>query len=416
MWWDVRYQSIIAAVLILIQATLVINLPVFHPLNTSVINQTAVLCLLATIVGIALIKGLGRYPGVAKSSYTLVGLAASYGLLILTLLMLRVSYSRFLIGCTFVTNLLVLSALYTILPRWSRLTIGVVPEGQYRTITVMPMVEWRILERPDSSITGIDAVSVDLWSDLPDAWERRLADFALESIPVYDLRHLKESLTGKVEIEHLSENTFGTLSPFYAWVAIKQITDWTAALAATLLLLPFFAIAAVLIKLDSPGPVLFCQTRVGYRGRAFKVYKLRTMTDLSETASDAFLGRDAAVTKEGDQRITRAGRFLRRTRVDELPQLINVLKGEMSWIGPRPEAKILSQWYEQEIPFYRYRHIVRPGITGWAQVNQGHVADIKSVTDKLHFDFYYIKHFSPWIDFVVVARTIKTMMTGHGAR
>src|SRR3546814_15010715 len=103
-------------------------------------------------------------------------------------------------------------------------------------------------------------------------------------------------------------------------------------------------------------------------------------------------------------------RFLRQSRLDELPQIINVLKGEMSWIGPRPEAEVLSQWYEAEIPFYRYRHIVRPGMSGWAQVNQGHVVEVGAVRDKLYYDFYYIKHFSPWIDILIVARTIRTVL------
>jgi len=126
--------------------------------------------------------------------------------------------------------------------------------------------------------------------------------------------------------------------------------------------------------------------------------------------------RDSAMTKEGDNRITSIGHFLRHSRIDELPQLVNVLKGEMSWIGPRPEAMILSRWYEQEIPFYRYRHIVRPGITGWAQVSQGHVVEVTDVTSKLYYDFYYIKNYSLWIDILIVIRTIRTMMTGFGAK
>src|SRR5690606_35231499 len=135
-----------------------------------------------------------------------------------------------------------------------------------------------------------------------------------------------------------------------------------------------------------------------------------------EEKAVAECGVAAAITRDDDRRIPRVGRFLRKSRLDELPQLINVLKGEMSWIGPRPEALVLSQWYEREIPFYPYRHVVRPGISGWAQVHQGHVADVEDVTDKLHFDFYYIKHFSLWIDLIIVGRTIKTMLTGFGAR
>jgi lipopolysaccharide/colanic/teichoic acid biosynthesis glycosyltransferase len=152
---------------------------------------------------------------------------------------------------------------------------------------------------------------------------------------------------------------------------------------------------------------------MGYGGRTVTMFKFRSMTHRPEQTEDP---RAAAVTRNADQRVTRVGRFLRRYRIDELPQAFNVLRGEMSWIGPRPEAIPLSLWYERELPFYRYRHIVRPGITGWAQVNQGHVAEVDDVLWKLHYDFYYIKNFSFWVDLLIVARTIRTMLTGFGAR
>jgi lipopolysaccharide/colanic/teichoic acid biosynthesis glycosyltransferase len=126
--------------------------------------------------------------------------------------------------------------------------------------------------------------------------------------------------------------------------------------------------------------------------------------------------RGAAMTGAGDDRITRIGGLLRYLRIDELPQIINILKGEMSWIGPRPEALVLSSWYVGEIPFYRYRHVVRPGISGWAQVNQGHVADVGEVHQKLQYDFFYIKYFSPWLDLLILFRTVKTMATGYGSK
>ena len=222
-----------------------------------------------------------------------------------------------------------------------------------------------------------------------------------------------ESLTGKVELEHLSENSFGTLSPLRSYMSIKHIIDVISALVALVLLFPFLVVIAIVIKLDSSGSILFRQVRIGYQGQPFRVFKFRTMTDAREAAKDLL---DDAKTKDGDSRVTRPGAFLRHSRLDELPQLLNVIKGEMSWIGPRPEAEVLSHWYNKEIPFYPYRHIVRPGITGWAQVNQGHVSEVSEVKSKLHFDFYYIKHFSPWIDLLIVARTIKTMITGFGAR
>jgi lipopolysaccharide/colanic/teichoic acid biosynthesis glycosyltransferase len=127
-------------------------------------------------------------------------------------------------------------------------------------------------------------------------------------------------------------------------------------------------------------------------------------------------GASGVITRDNDMRITRIGTFLRRTRIDELPQIINILKGEMSWIGPRPEAVALTRWYQEQLPFYHYRHIVPPGITGWAQVNQGHVTDPTDVLGKLHYDFFYIKNFSFWLDTLIVLKTIWTMMTGFGAR
>jgi len=223
------------------------------------------------------------------------------------------------------------------------------------------------------------------------------------------------AITGRVEIEHLSENNFGSLIPGMAYIRIKQVGDFLTAIAIGIILLPALIVIGFAIRISSPGPALFRQRRMGYRGRPFTVYKFRTMRSAAP-ATDAANARAAAITVDDDDRITSLGSILRRLRLDELPQVINIARGEMSWIGPRPEAMVLSDWYETEIPFYRYRHIVRPGITGWAQVRQGHVADVADVTSKLQYDFYYIKYFSPWLDVLIVLRTLRTIFTGFGAR
>jgi lipopolysaccharide/colanic/teichoic acid biosynthesis glycosyltransferase len=171
------------------------------------------------------------------------------------------------------------------------------------------------------------------------------------------------------------------------------------------------AIAAIAIRLEDPGPILFRQARIGHAGRRIQVYKFRTMRQV-QVENELH----AAMTSKDDDRITRVGAFLRRYRIDELPQIFNILKFQMSWIGPRPEAEVLSHWYTSELPFYRYRHVVKPGISGWAQVNQGHVADVEQVHRKLQYDFYYIKYFSPWLDLLILFRTLKTMLTGFGAK
>ena len=143
--------------------------------------------------------------------------------------------------------------------------------------------------------------------------------------------------------------------------------------------------------------------------------KLRTMRNRPE-ATGAEARRDDAMTKDNDDRITRIGAVLRKTRLDELPQAWNVLVGEMSWIGPRPEAQALAKWHETEIPFYSYRHIVRPGITGWSQVNQGHVTDLEAIRAKVRFDFYYVKNLSLWLDVLIALKTLRVVVSGLGAR
>ena len=144
------------------------------------------------------------------------------------------------------------------------------------------------------------------------------------------------------------------------------------------------------------------------------MYKFRSMTNATPTA--ILDQRESSITKTDDDRITRVGRIIRRIRLDELPQLLNVLKGEMSLIGPRPEANALAEWYDKSLGFYTYRNIVKPGLTGWAQINQGHVATLEEVNTKLQYDFYYIKYFSFWLDFLIFMRTIHTVVTGFGSK
>jgi lipopolysaccharide/colanic/teichoic acid biosynthesis glycosyltransferase len=293
-----------------------------------------------------------------------------------------------------------------------RRRIAVVPFGATERLARIETVDWHILKRPQLRDTrSCNAIVADFSAALPDEWEAFLADAALAGRIVYQVKQLSESLTGRVELEHLSENSFGSLVPALGYFYLKSLIDFLFALMLLPVVLPLMAVVAVAIRLDSTGPALFRQKRVGHAGRPIVVYKFRTMR-LVEAEDE----RSAAMTRDGDDRITRVGHLLRKLRIDELPQIINILKWQMSWIGPRPEAQVLSRWYTSEIPFYRYRHVVKPGISGWAQVNQGHVAEVNEVHRKLQYDFYYIKYFSPWLDVLIFFRTIKTILTGWGAR
>ena len=411
-----RIQAAVAILLVLLQYLALVTFSSAAADSIELVYSTAAGCILATGLGIFFLRGVGQYPGVEESVYMIPGFCASYGLLLLTFILGRLEYSRILLTSSFIVNIVFFLGAYSALRRNTRLNIGLVQEGDYAALLEVDRINWRILSGPSDCVVGLDAISVDLRSEISDGWERRLADFALNGLPVYHSKHLLESLTGKVEIEHLSENSFGTLSPLHAYMSIKQALDMLIAFAGLVILSPVFALVALWVVLDSPGPAFFRQIRIGYQGKPFRVYKFRSMTVAPDQEPDAGAILEAAKTKNRDQRITQLGAFLRRSRIDELPQLLNVVRGEMSWIGPRPEAQVLSHWYEKEIPFYRYRHIVHPGITGWAQVNQGHVAEVSEVKSKLYYDFYYIKNFSPWIDLLIMFRTIRTMLTGFGSR
>jgi lipopolysaccharide/colanic/teichoic acid biosynthesis glycosyltransferase len=188
---------------------------------------------------------------------------------------------------------------------------------------------------------------------------------------------------------------------------LKRVADLLVAAGLLTLTSPLLLLAALLIWLEDRGPVFYVQQRSGWLGRSFQVFKLRTMQVAPADAPPAW-------TMPGDQRITRVGLWLRRLRLDELPQLINVLSGDMSLIGPRPERPEFEQELEARIPHYRKRHWMRPGLSGWAQVCAPYAASVEDSELKLSYDLYYLKHFSTWLDLIILFRTIKTVLKAGG--
>ncbi|HVF83329.1 MAG TPA: sugar transferase [Sphingomicrobium sp.] len=370
--------------------------------------------LVAVLIAFYLRLSIEPYPGIRSSYVILPTAAAAHGLVLAFFFFSRLPYDRLGFVAGFVLHVSWFYLVYFLVQRQQLLRIGVVPFGSVGRLQPIDGVSWIALPSPQADLLyRCDALVADFNADLPPEWESFLADAALAGIIVYQVKPLQESLTGRVEIDHLSENSFGSLVPARGYFHLKTLVDWLFALAVLPVVLPLMAGAALAILLDDGGPVLFRQARVGHRGHAFQVLKFRTMRAGPHHATDA---RAAAMTGELDPRITRIGAALRRSRIDELPQIFNILAGQMSWIGPRPEAQILSLWYVGELPFYRYRHVVKPGISGWAQVNQGHVAEVDDVHRKLQYDFYYIKYFSPWLDVLILFKTVKTMLSGFGAR
>lgn len=230
----------------------------------------------------------------------------------------------------------------------------------------------------------------------------------LSDVPMIGLADFLEASEGMVQPDRIPSLNQVAFDQRLAYQFVKRIFDLVLAmlmLPAALLLAGPIALA---IKQTSPGPVLFRQARMGWRGKTFVIFKFRTMRTDHE-------GQGFTISKD-EERITSVGKFLRKTRLDEIPQLINIIKGEMSWIGPRPESLELAKWYCRDVPLFRIRHLVRPGISGWAQVNQGYAAGVEDVTVKVRYDLYYIKHLSLWLDITILLKTIIVVLSGRGSR
>jgi lipopolysaccharide/colanic/teichoic acid biosynthesis glycosyltransferase len=365
--------------------------------------------LMAFSLGFLIFRKVTSFPGVRASAYLLPTFFASYGLASLYFFALRSQFSMVQMAISFVSTCAFFYFVFFLIPRARDVVLCVVPTGDTERLRKITAVKWRFLTSPEEGRRIGAPIVVDLQHYLSPDWERFIADSALAGRPIYNAKDVAESITGRVQIDHISENTFGAVSPSAIYGPLKRYLDYSLALLAVVAFCWLFVLIAIAVRLDSRGPSLFKQERMGYRGRPFQMYKFRSMREALPTA-----GYDALTHDEA--RITRLGHFLRKWRLDELPQLFNVLRGEMSWIGPRPEAMGLSRTYEANLSFYRYRHIVRPGLTGWAQVSQGHVVGVDHAKIKLQYDFFYVKHFSLWLDVLVVLRTIRVVLTGFGSR
>ncbi len=378
--------------------------------DIDVVFVGALASLLAIIAGFLVIRRLLSLPLLQSYGYVALTFVSSFALVAVGLKFLRIEFSspQFFLGMVMIIGL---SELFFYANRqWVLMNIAVVPGAA--PLTKLPellvdSVQITMLNSVPTIDFDYSGVIADLTQDLEPKWERFLALAALRGIPVYHVKQFNESLTGRVVLDHLRENTLGAVVPSLIYPQFKRAIDFLVALLCLPLVASIIGVCAILIKLETPGPVFYCQRRAGFGGRPFNIFKLRTMTH-NHNGGD--------YTLEGDKRITRVGRFLRQYRLDELPQIINILSGDMSWIGPRPEAISLAEWYERDVPFYIYRHIVRPGMSGWAQVHQGNVAAVDAARLKLEYDFYYIKHFSFWLDAVIVLKTVRAIVTGFGSR
>ena len=373
-------------------------------------GQTAavIISLIAFAVCQFTLSRLLAFPGEQSASFIPFTILFAYLSLTLLAIFFRLDVSRLFVFVSGVLCLVWGFINFSLARRFIRLKFAVVPVGDIEDVKDLPNVDVRVLSSPDLGRTRYDGIVADLHSLSDGQWERFLTTCALADIPVYHVGNIIESLTGRVKIDSLSENNIGALLPSQGYKTAKRTLDLLLAVVLLPVLLPLILVIAVLVKMDSPGPVFFVQERVGLGNKPFRMWKFRSMR-VSDDSQARFASDD-------DERITRFGCIIRKFRIDELPQIFNVILGNMSFIGPRPEQRAFVEAFDRQIPFYSYRHVVKPGISGWAQVTQGYVADHENTVEKLQRDLYYIKHFSLWLDLLITLKTVRTVLTGFGAR
>lgn len=355
---------------------------------------------LAHLLAFLATERMARYPG-----REVWGLAA-FNLLLFTLLLLaalalgRLYYSRaFLLLATVLAFPLLLLYLHHLPP----VRLALLPGGLADRLRGIAKGV-----RPLENLEEAEGVVADLHHLDPKALPL-LAEASLRGLPILHAAAVYEGYTGRVPLEGgfgegllaLSEGNRG-LYPYF-----KRPFEVGLVLLFAPLILLLGLLVALLVYLDLGRPVLFAQERMGLGGKPFKAYKFRTMRGAP---------REGAYAGEEANRVTPLGRFLRRYRLDELPQFWNILKGDMNLIGPRPEQKVLAEAYAREIPLYPLRHAVRPGLTGWAQVEQGYAEGKEETLVKLAYDLYYIKHLSFWLDLRILFKTLWVLLTGFGAK
>ncbi len=343
--------------------------------------------------------------------HPLVGLVTtlvSFSGVALVLLMARAYYSR-----SFLLSAMAIAAVWLVIGRilkqqLFRPRLAVEPGVIAMAALESRDAHWVVLDGPSLEGQEADALIADLDTNKPD-WQRFHTQCELDGIPVYHAPQVDERLTGRVSLSELSSGRLAEFRPHPLYAPFKRVLDVGVVLVTAPVSVPVGLLVAIAIKLGSPGPLFFVQERVGQRGKRFRMIKFRSMRTDAENEGARFAART-------DERITRVGSFLRQTRIDELPQFWNVLKGEMSVIGPRPEQPDFVTSFEASIPFYGYRHLVKPGITGWAQVHFGYAASEEDTRNKLEYDLYYARHCSIWLDLAIIFRTFRTIFTGDGAR
>ncbi len=357
--------------------------------------------------GLIAINTSGRLSTRIKNAF--IASMAVHCLVLVLVLGFRLYYSRAIILSAFLVSFFFAISLVLLMERCRPRRIGIVPHNFNKELLAWIGPGASVIPSPTISPRGYDVIlfSYDGATDL--AWTKFISNAVLSGCEVRHMAEVIEDLHGRVSPEHFEVEHAGANPNVGSYLRLKRMIDIVAALVMLPIAVPLALVAAVLIKRSMGGKILFVQDRVGLGGEIFKMYKLRTMRE-------PLPGENISATQVNDPRITPLGRRLRRFRIDELPQLWNVFKGDMSLIGPRPEQVMLTQKYVVSFPAFEYRHLLRPGITGWAQVRAGYAANETETLEKLSFDLYYAKYVSLQLDVQIALRTFFVVCGGKQAR
>ncbi len=355
----------------------------------------------------AIAERLRAIPRTHVFWHNLIAVALSGGGLLAVLALTRLYYSRSFLLIIFGMQVVWMTVSAWILSRGHRSRLGIVMGGAADGLLSLQGVDWAKME--SSAIPeSVDGIVMDLHRPLDAGYVKMLAECCMRQVPVYHAALVHELLTGRVSLEHLSHGLVDGYRVSDAYRVLKRGMDLSVVILSLPFTIPLSLIVALLVRMDSPGPALFRQIRVGRNDQPFEMVKFRTMrVDAKPSAQFA---------QKNDARLTRLGKTLRTFRLDELPQLWNILKGEMSLIGPRPEQVAFVKRFQETIPYYSYRHLIKPGLSGWAQVHLGYADSAKATQDKLEYDLYYVKNTSLHLDTIILLHTVRTVLTRFGAR
>lgn len=409
------YKTSLSIIFQISSSIIVVFLPallVFKSLILSVYEHAIPMMLLvgfAYILTMFVVWKLSLYPKVSSFGLCFSILLLSYMGIILVISATRVYYSRSYLLTSFLLSLLGVLTIGYIEHKHKKLRFVLLSDLSGNESEDLGRLNIEFLRTIKPSENHYDGIVVKDIKNLSPEIARFIVTETLKGTPVYTFAELYAAFLGRVPLEYIDPDLLGTRASSSIYKGVKRIVEL---LIATIFFVPAALIGliiAISIKVDSKGPVFFIQERVGQNGRPFKLIKFRTMHNNSELDGPQF-------AKENDSRVTRVGKVLRKTRLDELPQIINVIRGDMSFVGPRPEQIPFARQFEEKIPYYSLRYSLKPGLTGWAQINRGYTSGFDDTKEKLEYDLFYLRYESPWLDLLILFKTLKIVLTGFGAR